>query len=121
MGELRIRRFRVVEDSMLPTLRPGDILLARADTAPEPGSIVVVPAPRDGLWLVKRLAAVAEGEAWVESDNPEATRADSRTLGWVETDQMCRVILRYRSPFGLRVLRPPRRDRAGWLRLPRRG
>ncbi|HVR32996.1 MAG TPA: S26 family signal peptidase [Acidimicrobiia bacterium] len=119
MGELNIRRFRVVEVSMLPTLRPGDMLLARADTAPEPGSIVVFPDPRAGRWLVKRVAAVSDGEAWVESDNADATRADSRTLGWVKTDHMCRAILRYRFPVGLRVLRP--RERAGWLRLPRRG
>lgn len=104
MGEPNIRRFRVVEDSMLPTLRPGDMLLTRVDTAPQPGSIVVFPDPRAERWLVKRVAAVSEGEAWVESDNADATLADSRTLGWVTTDQMCRVILRYRFPVGIRVL-----------------
>jgi signal peptidase I len=119
MGVLNLMRFRVVEDSMLPTLRPGDMLLARADRAPAPGSVVVFPDPRSSRWLVKRIAAVSNGEAWVESDNADATRADSRTLGWVKTDQMCRAFLRYRFPVGLRVLRPP--DRARRLRLPPRG
>ncbi len=83
---------------MLPGLRPGDVLVTTLDADPPPGSIVVVPHPGKDLWLVKRATAVSGGEAWLESDNPEATAADSRTLGWVSTAGMYRVILRYRPP-----------------------
>ncbi|MEX1004904.1 MAG: S24 family peptidase [Acidimicrobiia bacterium] len=101
-GESKLRRFRVVEESMLPSLQPGDLLLARRDPSPQPGSIVVVPHPRiDGMWIVKRLAAVSGGEAWLESDNTAATLADSRTLGWVPTDGLHRAVVRYRRPFSL--------------------
>lgn len=87
---------------MLPTLRPGDLLLARPEVSPRPGSIVVLPHPRtDGMWIVKRLAAVSGGEAWLESDNASATLADSRTLGWVPTDGLHRAVVRYRRPFSL--------------------
>lgn len=94
-----MRRFEVVEESMRPTLEPGDLLVARRDPAPEAGRIVVLPHPRtDGMWIVKRLVAVAGGEAWIESDNPAVTRADSRTFGWVTADGMYRVLFRYRRP-----------------------
>lgn len=87
---------------MLPTLRPGDVVVARSDTSPEPGAIVVLPHPGvDGMWLVKRLTAISQGEAWVESDNPDATMADSRTLGWVPTAHLHRALFRYRSPLSL--------------------
>ena len=93
---------------MLPTLRPGDIVVTTADTDPPPDSIVVFPHPAEDMWLVKRATAVAAGEAWVESDNPDATTADSRTLGWVPTTHMHRIILRYRPPRSLTRLRDSR-------------
>ena len=94
-----MRRFQVVEESMLPTLRPGDVVVARPDAAPEPGSVVILPHPRiEGMWIVKRLAAVSGGEAWVESDNADSTLADSRTLGWLPTERLHRALFRYRRP-----------------------
>ncbi|MEX2653608.1 MAG: S24/S26 family peptidase [Acidimicrobiia bacterium] len=100
-----MRRFEVAEESMLPGLRPGDILLARRSDHPPPGSIVVFPHPNDrAMWLVKRLVAASEGEAWVESDNQDATLADSRTLGWIATGSMYRAWLRYRRPASVRLL-----------------
>lgn len=101
-----MRRFEVVEESMLPGLRPGDVVLARPSDHPKPGSIVVFPHPDDnGMWLVKRLVAASAGEAWVESDNEEATMADSRTLGWIPTRSMHRAWLGYRRPASVRFLR----------------
>lgn len=101
------RRFVVVEESMQPTLRPGDRLLAVRDPDPPAGSVVTVPHPgREGMWLVKRAAAVSTGDAWLSSDAPEATLADSRTLGWVSTESMYRVVLRLRPPLSIRRLRP---------------
>lgn len=98
-----MRRFEVVEESMLPGLRPGDLLVARRDAHPKPGSIVVFPRD-DGTWLVKRLVAESDGEAWVGSDNEGVTMADSRTLGWIPTRSMYRAWLRFRRPASIRLL-----------------
>ncbi len=87
---------------MLPSLRPGDVVLARDDPSPPAGSIVVFLHPdREGMWLIKRAKAVSDGEAWVESDNAVATMADSRTFGWVSTSNMLRVVVQYRKPLWL--------------------
>jgi len=98
-----MRRFRVAETSMHPTLAPGDVLLTVPDDRPGADSIVVFRHP-DGrdMWLVKRVTASADGEAWVESDNPRVTMADSRTFGWVPTAEMHRAVLRWRRPLGIR-------------------
>lgn len=95
-----MRRFRVAEESMSPVLVAGDIVLAARDRQPPAGAIVVFPHPKHpGSWLVKRVTASDGTDAWVESDNPAATMADSRTLGWIPTAEMHRAILRYRRPF----------------------
>lgn len=87
---------------MLPSLRPGDVVLATRDPSPPAGSIVVFVHPdSDGMWLIKRATAVSDGEAWVESDNADATVADSRTFGWVSTSNMHRVVAQYRKPLWL--------------------
>lgn len=87
---------------MLPGLRPGDVVLATRDPSPKPDSIVVFVHPdREGMWLIKRATAVSDGEAWVESDNADATLADSRTFGWVTTSNMYRVVTQYRKPLWL--------------------
>lgn len=96
-----MRAFRIAEDSMLPTLRPGDVVFATVDRSPAAGSVVVFPHPRDDLWLVKRVTAADGSEMWVESDNPTATMADSRTLGWVRTDRTYRVRARLRDRWRL--------------------
>ncbi|HSJ28485.1 MAG TPA: nickel-type superoxide dismutase maturation protease [Acidimicrobiia bacterium] len=97
-----MRRFRIAEESMLPTLRPGDIVLATTDRRPPAGSVVVFRHPRrEDLWLVKRVTALGGDEMWVESDNPEATMADSRTLGWIPTELTYRARLRLRDRWRL--------------------
>lgn len=91
---------------MLPTLRPGDVVLTVADHAPPTGSVVVLPMPeRPGRWLVKRVGAAEGGEAWVVSDNLDATFADSRRFGWIPTTGMRRVVMRWRPPLGLSRVR----------------
>ena len=86
---MSMKRFRVAEDSMLPTLRPGDEFLATSTVTPELGDIISFPHPaRDDFWLVKRVAEppepIDEGHVWVLSDNHEMTHADSRTLGQID-------------------------------------
>jgi nickel-type superoxide dismutase maturation protease len=85
------RRVRVEDESMLPTLRPGDRL--RVDPRiyrqrpPRAGEIVILVDPEDASrWLVKRVIAVdpSAGTMEVRGDAPETAR-DSRQFGPVPT------------------------------------
>ena len=82
----RRRRLRVTGDSMLPTLRAGDLVLvderAYAAALPALGEIVVArhPYQRD-LTIIKRMAGLTPEQAcMLLSDNPRAG-SDSRTFG----------------------------------------
>lgn len=101
-----MRRFQVVEESMLPALRPGDLVLAVSDPEPPFGSIVVLAHPeKPDMWLVKRLVAQSDGEAWVESDNPDVG-TDSRSFGWTPAQSLYRVTWRVRHGLFARRIRP---------------
>jgi DNA-3-methyladenine glycosylase II len=89
-----MQRFRVSEDSMRPTLVPGDEFVATGSRTPSVGEVVALPHPRrPDFWLVKRLAAgpgarvdggvLGPGEAWVTSDNPVLGTVDSSRFGAV--------------------------------------
>lgn len=56
----RLRRFEITEDSMTPTLQPGDYLLAsRLDSAPLRGDIVIFPHPaKPTMLMIKRVVGV---------------------------------------------------------------
>ncbi|MEM7322501.1 MAG: nickel-type superoxide dismutase maturation protease [Actinomycetota bacterium] len=83
----RRKRVRVVGDSMLPTLRPGQFVLVNAELRPAPGDLVLARHPdRDELLVVKRLASITtEGSYELASDNP-AAGTDSRTWGPLPAD-----------------------------------
>ena len=62
----RARRVEVRDESMAPTLRPGDRLRVDTrsyrDASPRVGDIVVLVDPElPGRWLIKRIAAVGPG------------------------------------------------------------
>jgi DNA-3-methyladenine glycosylase II len=80
-----MKRFEVREESMLPTLAPGEEFVATDSHPATPGDVVVFPHPRrEDFWLVKRLGRLdADGTAWVESDNAEVSATDSRAFGAV--------------------------------------
>lgn len=86
---------RVVGDSMLPALRPGDWLLVRSGRATRPGDVVVARRP-NGL-IVKRAFRLTDEGWWLESDNQRAPgRRDSWDFGAVPVSAIVgRVILRY--------------------------
>lgn len=93
-------RFRVAEDSMLPTLTPGDEFVATDSRRGRIGEVVALPHPeRDDFWLVKRRVeppvTVGEGLAWVVSDNPHGV--DSRHFGPVPTEKLLPVVVRLDS------------------------
>lgn len=102
------RPFRVAVEgeSMMPTLRPGDFLLAVRSGPIRRGALVVVEHPdRPGYEMVKRVAGVpgasvqgnvmAPDEFWLVGDNTGAS-TDSRTLGPFPRDAIKgRVLFRY--------------------------
>jgi len=77
----------VVDESMLPTLRPGDRLLvdpnAYRHRPPEVGDIVVLADPQRRVrWLIKRVSRVDRSAGTVEVRGDAATVArDSRSFG----------------------------------------
>ena len=97
----------VVDDSMTPTLLPGDRLYVNRgeyrDRPPQPGEVVVLRDPEDPKrWLIKRVHAIREssGTLWVDvrGDNVERSR-DSRHFGWVPLSQVSGLVwYRYRPP-----------------------
>ena len=88
-----MQRFHVSEDSMRPTLVPGDEFVATGSRQAAVGDVVALPHPtREDFWLVKRVGAgpgervdggrqLGPEDAWVVSDNPEVAATDSRSFG----------------------------------------
>jgi len=94
-----LRVFKVVEDSMRPTLRPGDLLIAlRGGGAVRQGQIRVFRDPtKSTRWLVKRVGDVHESTNGTifdaRSDNPNARHAsDSHDFGPVRAAGSYRVV-----------------------------
>ena len=81
---------------MLPTIAPGQGLVATPWGRPRTGQIRVFEHPeRAGFWLVKRVESVDGESMTVVSDNVAAAGAvDSRTLGPVPTAGSYRVVFR---------------------------
>jgi nickel-type superoxide dismutase maturation protease len=99
---LPFRRFRVEDQSMRPTLEPGDYVLvnrwAFRFRAPSPGDLVVVQDPEEpSRFLVKRVSEwTAAGAIRLAGDNEGASR-DSRAFGPVPLDRIIgKVWLRLR-------------------------
>ena len=95
----------VEDESMQPTLRPGDRLLvdrrAYRDRSPRVGELVVLMDPEDPRrWLVKRVASVDPSTGTVEVRGDAAAVArDSRRFGPVPTGALVgRVYRRYFPP-----------------------
>jgi nickel-type superoxide dismutase maturation protease len=82
---MRVRAVAVRGESMMPALRPGDLLLVRAGVPVVAGDLVVARHPEDrALRLVKRAVHRAADGWWLESDNQRAPgRQDSWDFGAV--------------------------------------
>ena len=77
---------------MEPTLRRGDILLARVRRRPRVGALVVIQLPGGRPLSVKRAARREDDGWWVERDNPRAG-IDSWSVGAVpDTDVVALVV-----------------------------
>lgn len=92
---------RVTGISMIPTLRPGDLLAVRFPSRGEPRTGQIVVAARDDLEMVKRVAAMpgdtVEGrilgsdEYWLRGDNPQRS-TDSRVTGPVRRADIMGIV-----------------------------
>lgn len=81
LGWLPYRRIRVRGPSMAPTLRDGDVVLARRADRVRSGDVVVVSwASRPGQLSIKR-AVRREGPGWYVVGDNDLASTDSRELG----------------------------------------
>lgn len=89
----------VSNPSMVPTLRPGDLLLLHYGARVRPGDVVVARHPwRRELLIVKRAAERRDDGWWLLGDNPYVVN-DSREFGAVpDRLVVARAVLRLR-PF----------------------
>jgi signal peptidase I len=84
-----LTRFEVVEESMAPSLLPGDYLVARRAGAPARGHVVIYEHPqRSGFYLIKRVVGlpgetvdVAEGRLTIDGAVLEEPWANGPTPG----------------------------------------
>ncbi len=100
-------RVEVEGSSMLPTLAPGDHVLAWRRGRIRPGDLVVAVDPRAPARLVvKRAVVVGPAGLVLRGDNPAAS-TDSRRYGPVPASRVVGRVLWCYEP-------PPRRRWLGW-------
>jgi nickel-type superoxide dismutase maturation protease len=87
------KRLRVVGESMLPLLKPGDEILldpfAYRKSSPQINDIIVTQHPlQPNLAVVKRINGINDGDRYfVTGDNQEAS-TDSRHWGTIESSDI---------------------------------
>lgn len=91
--------FRVNGTSMLPTLRPQDLVLVSKNSQLANGDVVVADVAPVGL-VVKRLRLSQDGKVSLYGDNPDATSSVcDRPIS--PESILGRVLLRIRSPLSV--------------------
>jgi hypothetical protein len=95
---LRLVRYEIAEESMAPTLRPGDWTVGVRRPRRLRAGDVVVAEIRPGFEVVKRVVATQPGTEglWLLGDNGDAPSVDSRSFGHVApTAVRARLLVRY--------------------------
>lgn len=95
---LQSRRVVVHDESMAPTLLPGDRLLvdrdAYRDRSPTPGDIVVFVDPETPTrWLIKRVAGVGPGRFWKTREGLRPAPAESTAEEVPPSDSIEAIVL----------------------------
>ncbi len=79
-----ILKFQVQEDSMLPALKPGDVVLVNKLSTPGVGDVIVLKNPEDQkMLLIKKIQKVDDRKYFVMGNDLKKSR-DSRHFGLVE-------------------------------------
>ena len=81
---------RVVGDSMLPTLKPGKLIIASGLVKPRLNQLVV--ARVEGREIVKRLVKTSAKGAYIVGDNL-AESSDSRKFGWIRPENLSATVI----------------------------
>lgn len=76
---------QVEGDSMVPTLRKGQLVIGRATRDLSPGDVVIVS--HNGLEKIKRIEKQQGDLIYLLGDN-SASSTDSRSFGWVQATQI---------------------------------
>ena len=89
--------FRVSGDSMLPTLKDGDVVMILRTKSIEPGDVVLANHPyKSSVKMLKRVSEINdEGRYVLTGDNPSES-TDSRTFGslsieYIQGKAVCRM------------------------------
>ena len=86
----RVYLRRIVGDSMLPTLRHGQLVLFATWLKPKAGDIVMVR--HGGREKIKRIADMDDSSVYLLGDNPAAS-TDSRQFGRLPLEQVVAKLL----------------------------
>lgn len=81
---------RVKGDSMLPSLRPEQIVIASGLIKLRPSSVVIVR--RGKLEIVKRLSKISKNKVFIMGDH-SARSTDSREFGWISRDDVLATVI----------------------------
>lgn len=76
---------RVVGNSMSPSIRAGQIVIASGLNKYKKGSIVI--AKVDNREVIKRVKSIKNNKIWLVGDNKKFS-TDSRKFGWVSPSQI---------------------------------
>ena len=100
---LLFRRIQIEGPSMLPTLLPGQTVMATRRWRPvRVGDVVVLPDPHDGdRLIVKRVTRRQGGQLELAGDNPEFS-TDSRDFGPVKSSAVQYIVWRRQDDVKLR-------------------
>ena len=95
---------RVTGDSMFPTLRSGQLVIACGWVPNRVGDVVIIH--HDSLDKVKRIERLrADGRVFVVGDN-SAHSTDSRMFGWLASEQIVGRVIWPRLPRQIAI--PPK-------------
>ncbi len=75
---------------MLPTLRPGQIIIGRKTRRAQPGDIVIFS--HEGKEKLKRIEKLRDNRIYVAGDNPQMS-TDSDAFGWLPTSVLRGVVI----------------------------
>ena len=78
----QLARFRVTGNSMLPTLRDGEVVAVNPHVAPHPGELVLCRHPfRTDVLVIKRVSEITDDGALVLHGDRPSESTDSRSFG----------------------------------------